>query len=475
MISSKAKQKIRAEMDAIAPKRDHWLQRNWYYHEHLASFLRCQIPPHSSVLDIGCGTGTLLNALEPARGLGIDLSEGMVTIARKKYPHLRFEVMEAEELRLSETFDYIVIADTIGCFHDIELVLRRLHPVCSARTRLIILNPSFLWLPLLSLAEALGLKMPAARSNWLGLDDIVNLLYLERFNLVRKGRRVLVPVSIEPVSSFCNRYVAPLPLIQRLCLVNYLIARPLGAPDAPKHDSSVSVVIPARNEQGNIEELIRRMPRMGSKTELIFVEGHSRDKTWDMIQVMAQRYQGQWPIIIAQQEGKGKADAVRKGFSLATGDLLMILDADLSVPPEDLVKFYRALTSNAAELASGSRLVYPLEKESMRTLNIAGNKFFSIAFSWILDQRIKDTLCGTKAISRKEWLRLSENRGYFGDFDPFGDFDLIFGAARLNLKMVEIPIRYCARHYGATNIHRFAHGWLLLRMMLLAMRKFKWT
>jgi glycosyltransferase involved in cell wall biosynthesis len=214
---------------------------------------------------------------------------------------------------------------------------------------------------------------------------------------------------------------------------------------------------------------------MGSRTEIVFVEGHSTDGTWEVIQAMAQKYSETWSIVTVKQEGKGKADAVRKGFSLASGDLLMILDADLTVPPEDLPKFYRALASGEAEFASGSRLVYPMEKQSMRILNIMGNKCFSIIFSWILDQRIKDTLCGTKVLSRDAWDRICQNRHVFGDFDPFGDFDLIFGAARLNLKMVEIPVRYRARHYGPTNISRFTHGWLLLRMAILAARKFKWT
>jgi SAM-dependent methyltransferase len=472
---SPVKRKIREEMNAIAPKRDRWIGRHRYYHDECARFLRMQIRRHCSILDIGCGTGSLLNALEPKQGMGIDLSEGMVAIARKKYPHLRFQVMDAEELYLQETFDYIIIADTIGFFDDIQEVLRRIRPLCEPWTRLIILNPSFLWVPLLSMAERFGVKMPATRSNWLGLEDIDTLLSLEGFDVVKRGRRMLLPVGIWLLAAMCNRYVSSLPMLRRLCLVNYLVARPFSPQNAAVKERSVSVIIPARNERGNIEEVILRMPCMGGRTELVFVEGHSTDGTWEMIEAMAEKYRDRWPIIAAQQEGKGKADAVRKGFSLATGDLLMILDADLTVPPEDLPKFYQALASGKAEFVSGSRLVYPLEKQSMRTLNVAGNKFFSAAFSWILDQHIKDTLCGTKAIGRREWLRLCENRGYFGDFDPFGDFDLIFGAARLNLKMAEIPIRYRARMYGATNISRFAHGWLLFRMMLLGARKFKWT
>ena len=214
---------------------------------------------------------------------------------------------------------------------------------------------------------------------------------------------------------------------------------------------------------------------MGRHTELIFVEGNSTDDTWDEIQRITSLYAGQYDIKCIQQDGKGKGDAVRKGFEMATGDILMILDADMTVPPEDLPKFFQAIATGKGEYINGTRLVYPMEKEAMRTLNLLGNRFFSIAFSWLLNQRIKDTLCGTKVLSKSNYERLQINRAYFGDFDPFGDFDLIFGSAKLNLKFVEVPIRYRARTYGETNISRFKHGWLLLKMMFFALNKIKFV
>ena len=238
---------------------------------------------------------------------------------------------------------------------------------------------------------------------------------------------------------------------------------------------SVSVIIPARNEKGNIEALIQRTPRMGKHTEIIFVEGNSTDDTWGEIQRQGAHYQEYYHIKWVQQDGKGKGDAVRKGYSIATGDILMILDADMTVEPEELPKFFNAIASGKGEYINGSRLVYPMEKQAMRFLNLLGNKFFSLAFSWLLGQNLKDTLCGTKVLSRENYLRLAANRAYFGEFDPFGDFDLIFGSAKLNLKFVEIPIRYRARTYGETNISRFKHGWLLLRMTFFALKKVKFT
>ncbi|MEA3449832.1 MAG: glycosyltransferase family 2 protein, partial [Patescibacteria group bacterium] len=288
--------------------------------------------------------------------------------------------------------------------------------------------------------------------------------------VIKTGQHFLMPVYIPLLSWFVNKYIANLPLINKLCLTQYIIAR---FRSTQREEKSVSVLIPAMNEQGNIENALKRLPKMGTHTEVIFVEGGSSDDTWGEIKRMAEKYKDEWSIQLTRQDGKGKGDAVRKGFSMAKNDILMILDADLTVPPEDLPKFYEAIVAGKGEYINGSRLVYPMEDEAMRLLNIAGNKFFSIAFSWLLGQRLKDTLCGTKVMTRKNYLRLATNRHYFGDFDPFGDFDLIFGSAKMNLKIIEVPIRYQAREYGSTNISRFKHGWILLKMTAFAMNKIK--
>jgi glycosyltransferase involved in cell wall biosynthesis len=325
------------------------------------------------------------------------------------------------------------------------------------------------------LAEKTGLKKPVPAQNWLGTRDINNLLYLSGFDVYRNSRRLIFPLYIPFLSRGLNQYVARLPVINLLGLNIYSFARPSFSRSSEeiKRKYTVSVVIPARNESGNIENAILRMPDFSKETEIIFIEGNSTDDTWEVIQKMQQKYGGKFNIRIGQQEGKGKADAVRKGFDMANGDILMILDADLTVPPEDLVKFYDAIALGKGDFINGTRLVYPMEKGAMRFLNYLGNLFFSQVFSWLLDQRFRDTLCGTKVMFRSDYQKLKKNRSYFGDFDPFGDFDLLFGAHKLNLKIMEVPIRYRERTYGTTNISRFRHGLILLRMCLFACRKCK--
>jgi len=326
-----------------------------------------------------------------------------------------------------------------------------------------------LWRPVLNVAAKLGLKSPTLQQNWLSADDVKNLLHLGGWEVIKTEARILWPASIPVWSWFCNRWLAP--LLPPFCVTVGVIARPRSQP-APTLQYRCSVVIPARNEAGNIEEAVRRTPEMGRGTEIIFIEGHSTDDTWGEIERVAAKYR-QRTIKVLKQQSRGKGGAVREAFAAATGDLLFILDADLTMPPEELPKFYEAARSGIADFVNGVRLVYPMEDQAMQFLNMVANKGFGLAFSWLLGQKIKDTLCGTKVLFRADYEAIARNRAYFGEFDPFGDFDLLFGAAKLNLRMVDLPIRYRARTYGETNIHRWSHGWLLLRMVCFAARRLK--
>jgi ubiquinone/menaquinone biosynthesis C-methylase UbiE len=422
-------------------------------------------------MELGCGTGDLLNALKPKRGIGIDFSSEMVRIASKRYPDLEFRTEDIEHLEgWEETFDVLIMSDVVGHLMDIEETFRQLHTFCRPDTRIIISYYNFLWEPILKMGEMLKLKMPQHYQNWLSTDDICNLLSLAHFQVVKTDFRLLIPKRIPWFSDFINRYFASLPGLRKLSLCQYIVARPIKKKE--KREFSTTILIPCKDEKGNIEPAVKRIPSFGQHQEIIFVDGHSSDGTQEEINRIIKAYPEK-DIKFMVQDGQGKGDAVRKGFDAAGKEILMILDADLTVPPEDLPKFYLAIAEDHGEFINGCRLVYPMEKQAMRILNYFGNKFFSIMFTWILNQRLKDTLCGTKALFKKDYEKIKANRSYFGDFDPFGDFDLIFGAVKQNLKVVEVPIRYKERTYGSTSISRFRHGWLLLKMTLFAYRKIK--
>ncbi len=450
-----------------------WRKRNSYYYNWLNRIYKFVVRPNSRVLHVGCEYGDILAAVSPSYGVGVDEDPQAIALAKKRFPHLKFYTMDPHELRLDENFDYVLICNSLGRWHDIQQVLERIRPLTFEGTRIVITYYNYLWEGILRLGSVLGIRRPYPYQNWLPPEDIINLLRLADFDVIRTTSYLMLPKRIPPLTASCNYFLSLLPGFRFFNLVNLVVARP--APLAMRdEDLSVSVIVPCRNERGNIEDIVTRIPQMGRETEIIFVDGNSTDGTVEEIERQMRQHSQRKIRLLRQGEGVGKGDAVRKGFAAAKGDVFVIQDADLTAPPEDLPKFFRALRDGKGEFINGSRLVYPMEKQAMRFLNLLANKFFGALFSWLLGQRFRDTLCGTKMIYKKDYELIVANRSYFGDFDPFGDFDLIFGAVKLNLKVAEVPVTYRARTYGSTNISRFKHGWLLLKMSWIAFKKIKW-
>jgi SAM-dependent methyltransferase len=472
--SSERKEAIRRLHDQLAPERRRWLERGAFFHSEDLRYLRFFIPEGARVLELGCGTGHVLAALKPSFGVGVDFSGAMIAEARRSYPQLSFIEGDIEDESLIKSlpgpFDFIIVVDTLGALDDCQALFQSLHHLGTRETRLIVAYFSHFWYPALKLAEWLKLRMPQPEQNVLSPADIRSLAALGDFDTVNSEIRLLMPFRLFGLGRLINRFLAPFPGVRQAGLRHYTVCRSLQR--AVDGLSSVSIIVPARNERGNIEAAVRRIPPLADDLEIIFVEGHSTDGTWQEIQHVIAAYP-QRNIKAMHQPGKGKADAVFAGFEAARGEVLMILDADLTVPPEQLPKFWQAIASGKGEFVNGSRLVYPMEDEAMRLLNLLANRTFSVVFSWLLSQRLTDTLCGTKVLRRSDYQRLKAGRAYFGDFDPFGDFDLIFGASKLGLKIVEVPIRYANRSYGETQISRFRHGLMLLRMVLFAFFRIK--
>ncbi len=464
---------ILQHFDSLAETRISYRKSKRYYWDSVTRYCNYFMHSSNSVLEIGCGTGELLAEIKGSRKVGIDFSKKMIVNAQVQFPDIEFHTMDACNIRLDGTFDVIILSNLIGWLPDVQACFQEIKKYCHPRTRIIVTYYNFLWEPLIKLGEFLGIKKKTPHQNWLTRGDIINLLKLEDIDVYRHNRNMLIPFNIPIVSYFFNRFLSKIPGFSAFALNQFIFARPDIRIFEQQPIYSTSVIIPARNESGNIENAVIRLPDFGKHVEIIFIEGNSTDDTWEKIQEIKLKYADKRDIKIGKQTGKGKADAVRKGYEMATGDILMILDADLTVPPEDIPKFYTAIASGKGEFINGSRLVYPMDKHAMRFLNILGNRFFSMAFSWVLEQPIKDTLCGTKVLFRDDYIRLKSNREFFGDFDPFGDFDLLFGAYKLNLKIIDLPIRYRERTYGDTNISRFRHGLILLKMWFYAVGKIK--
>lgn len=455
-------------------------QAHRYYYDYVATVLRARVPPGSRVLEIGCGSGHLLAALQPRLGVGIDVSARAVAAARLRYPGSELRFLEGDgtdPALLRESggpFDAVVLCNVVTHLSDVQAAFEAIQGVCHPRTRVLVYSYSRVWQPLLWLAERLGLKHAPPPEAWLPSEEVAHVLRLADFEVIRHDHQIVFPVGVPLLADLMNRYLGRLPGVEWLSLMYGIVARPAPPRFLDRESSlpSTSVVIPCRNEAGHIRPLLQRLPALPPRSEFIFVEGHSSDDTAAVLaQAIAER-PGE-PLRLLRQEGKGKGDAVRLGFAHARGEVLVILDADMGVAPEDVPKFVTALARGKAELVNGSRMVYPIEGRAMRFLNLLANKAFALLFTWLLGQQVRDTLCGTKALFREDYERIANNRAYFGDFDPFGDFDLLFGAARLNLRIADLAVRYHDRSYGETKISRFSHGWLLLRMSLFAARKLK--
>ena len=445
---------IRAHYDAFAAQRTKWIERNrWFYRRDLKN-LQTIIPPGCRVLEIGCGNGDLLDRLQPSIGVGVDISTAMIAEARRRHPDLQFVEGDVERIdwtnAIDGPFDYILLSDVIGYLFDVQRALEHIQQAMTRDTKLVITFVNRWWEPAARLYIAAGFGMPRPRQNWLSRTDLYNVLALTRYEVIHYQTRELVPRRLFGIGSLLNRAIAPIPPFNRICWRVYLVARSLA--HATPRQRSVTVIVPCRNERGNIEDCVRRTPDMGDHgTEILFIEGGSSDGTFEECLRVRDAYPHR-KIRVLKQTGKGKGDAVRLGFAEASGDIVVILDSDLTVPPEYLPRVYYALTDGHAEFVNCTRLIYPMEKGAMRPLNYVANRLFARVISYLLNQRLSDTLCGTKALFKEDYLKIEEARQRLGSLDPFGDFDLIFGAARRNMRMVEIPVRYDARKYGETQI-----------------------
>lgn len=485
------KEQITKHFDQNAFQRPSWFHRNRLYSNQIIEVCRPFINANSRILELGCSTGDLLNLLNPGFGVGVDISQRSITLAQEHYPHLTWICADAENLPettpFDEPFDLIVMSDLVSYLSDIQQSLEDLHSISHSGTRIIISHWNWLWSPALRIAEYLNIKAPdlEARYNWISLSAITSFLELSGYEVVLVRPGLLFPYQLPLFSQLINT-LSYAPLLDRATLLHTVVAR-VKPPSKLTKSPSVTVVIPTRNEVKNIQAAVERTPEMGEHTELLFIDGNSTDGTVEEIHRQIQAHPDRdikfMPQISMTSSDSntppdlmlklGKGDAVRKAFEQATGEILMILDSDLTVPPEELPRFYEALVTGKGSFANGTRLIYPQEEGAMPMLNKLGNVVFSLLFSWLLDQPVTDTLCGTKAISKEDYQKIAENRSYFGDFDPFGDFDLLFGAVRQGLQIVEIPVHYKSRTYGDSKVRVHMHGPLLLRMSLIAFIRFK--
>ena len=459
----------RVQQGSTARRRDRWIQSNRYFYDRVKRLLQFIVEPQKRVLDVRCETGHLLASVQPSYGVGVEISESMVDYAREQFPNLTFVRSDPEDLQLNQKFDYVLfnhVFDTVDILRAFERIGRH----CTDDTLLVVINYNHLWQPILELAGKVGLRSRFIEPNWVSENDVCNFLKLAGFRSIRKHRLILFPKWIPIFSSLMNDWLARLPGLRRLCLMQVIVARMTPEPQS-EDNITVSVVVPCRNEIDNVRPAVERIPSMGKHTEILFCDDKSSDGTADEVRRMQALYPAK-DIRLVEGPGVCKAENVWTGFRASRCDVLMILDADLAVMPEELPEFFNALVSRRGQFVNGSRLVYPMQQNAMKFANMVGNKGFGLVFSYLLDQQLKDTLCGTKVMWRKDWIRLERSLGSWGIQDRWGDYELLFGASKLHLDIVEVPVHYQERIHGVTKMTRvFANGMRMLRICWYAWRR----
>jgi ubiquinone/menaquinone biosynthesis C-methylase UbiE len=456
------KESVEAHFDIIASDYDYWKQKNAYYYSTIKSFISRIIPPDSRVLEVGCGTGEILAAMKPARGVGIDISQKMTELASRKYPQYTFIHSPIEDLKLEEKFDYIIMVDVVDHVYDVMDVFQSLYRFCHPKTQVILTTINPWWDPILMFMEKIGAKMPEGPHNFIEKRNLSKMLELLNFTLSYSGYLLLFPKRIPLLSFLMNSIGTRTWGLKKLSAVQYMLIQP-----TVKNDTDLglgcSVVIPCYNEQDNIEEAVRRIPKMGKETEIIVVNDCSTDRTAEKTKEL----QNEFPNLklVDYSPNRGKGYAVRKGFESATQEIIMILDADISTYPEELPRFFDPLNKGICQFVNGTRMVYPMENQAMRTLNLFGNKMFGFIMSFITQQNLTDTLCGTKAFYRSDLKRIRWG------LDKWGDFDLLFGAAKMGSKIMEVPVHYMSRKSGESKMKSFRHCFHLLKACLIGFRE----
>lgn len=447
------KEEVQSHFDEIASQYDYWKRKNVYYHSTIKAFLGRMIPEGSHVLEIGCGTGEILAYLKPSRGVGIDISEEMVNVASKKFPQYEFIHSPVEDLKLDHKFDYIVMVDVVDHVYDVMDMFKNVYKFCKPTTQIFLTTINPWWDPILMFMEKMNAKMPEGPHNFIDMQHLTSMVGLLNFTVSYKGFLLLFPKRIPLLSYLANSIGVRLWPINKLSSVQYMSILPM-----PENMTDLgygcSVVIPCYNEEGNVEEAVKRIPKMGKETEIIVVNDGSSDGTAAKVKALQKDYPNLQ--LIDYHPNRGKGYAVKQGFDAASQEVVMILDADISTLPEELPRFFDPINKGLCQFVNGTRMVYPMQDQAMRTLNHLGNKMFCRIMSFITQQDLTDTLCGTKALLKSDFKRMKWG------VDKWGDFDLLFGAAKIGSKIIEVPVHYMSRESGESKMKTFRHAFHLL-------------
>lgn len=365
-------------------------------------------------------------------------------------------------------YDCIVLSDMFEVNDDILGLLKLLKKNLNNDGTILLTSITPIWDGVLSILEMLNLKNKSKKRSYIHLNKLSAVLDTINFQITGKRTRQYFPFKLFYFGNIINNFLEIILYFFNFGIRSYFTIKEIED-TAEKDVLSKTIIVPAKNEEGNLNELINRIPYLGNNVEVIISCGISNDNTLGMAKSLKS---DNFIIKVIEQTSKGKANAVWEACEQSSNDLIAILDADLSVDPEELSSFFELIETKKCDFVNGTRLIYSMEKGSMRFINNFGNRLFQYVVSKIIRLPLTDSLCGTKVFKKNLYEKIKKWQSVVKIKDPFGDFDLLFAAAYSSQKIVEYPIHYRARKYGTTQIRRFKDGFKLIKYLSVSFYKF---
>ncbi len=424
-------------------KRLNFIQKKFFLFKEISTFLNNCLD-HTKNIFIFCAGNSILGQNIDSNKIFIKEIDEQYQIKHKDNIHY---VNENIENILSDC-DTVVISDIEHQLNPAKNLLN-LSRIVGDNTKIILLSKNMVWMILIKILK-LFFSFSPKKNNFLPSSYLDNLYSSCNLELIRQEKIIALPINIPFLTKIINR-IFRLPLLNFFCMSNIAILKKKIKNSSNHKDLKISFIIPCKNEQDNIKVFEQKINENTEPDEYLFGDDNSSDKTSDEIDKLIEKLSDK-KIIKYNGPGICKSENVYKGIDLSSGDIIVIYDADHTVSFEDIKFSVSIMKKTNVDFINCTRMIYPQKDGAMKFANFIGNTIFASLFSLLFKKKITDTLCGTKIFYKKDWEKIKENTSQWGMKDLWGDFDLLIGAYKNNLKITEVPVTYYERRENETKM-----------------------
>tara|TARA_B110000977_G_scaffold125183_1_gene160299 strand:+ start:1495 stop:2904 length:1410 start_codon:yes stop_codon:yes gene_type:complete len=422
--------------------RENFLKKKNFLFDEISKALNYLINDSNYVKFFCCGNSSIVNKVNSKNIYINEINNTFINSLTKS------EIKKEDEINKNLNFDHIVIAD-IEHQKFITKNLIDLNEKIDNECRVIVLSKSIFWSTLINFYKKIK-NIGPDKNNFLPYSNLRKIFLNTNFEIVKNEKIIFFPFQFSLLTKFINQ-IFRFPVLNFFCMINLTVLKKVQKKNYQAEGKKISFIIPCKNEGGNIKFFYEKIINSTINAEFLFGNDNSSDNTLDEIKKLQQAIPNK-EIKIYDGPGVCKSENVYKGINLASGEIILIYDADLTVSFDDLVNSINLLLKTDADFINCTRMIMPQQKNAMKFLNFYGNLFFAFLFSILFKQKITDTLCGTKIFFKKDWEQIKKYNNTWGAKDLWGDFDLLLGAYKNNLKIVENPISYTDRKEDETKM-----------------------